>query len=150
MECASHVILMAVFTLWWAGTPKGVITSLALVNLIYIHLRCLLFPCVTREHKETVFGKHLRRQRFVSQHEALVAAIRMHVGHMSSFMGLFRSPLENAGKRTRVNASKPEKRMLSERRNFLRNPSSVLTLIDSAEVTSISSPVGCSDAAECP
>ena len=58
---------------------------------------------------------------------------------MSSFMGLFRSPLEDAGKRIRVNASKPEKRKLSERRNFLRNPSNVLILIDSAEVTSISS-----------
>src|SRR6266566_4445003 len=57
----------------------------------------------------------------------------------ASFMGLFRSPLEEAGKCTRVNASKPEKRTLSERRNFFRNPSSVLTLIDSAEVTSISS-----------
>src|SRR6266576_2809880 len=34
-------------------------------------------------------------------------------------MELFRSPWEDAGKRTRVNASKPEKRTLSERRTFL-------------------------------
>jgi hypothetical protein len=49
------------------------------VNLICIPLRCLLFPCVTREHKKTVFGKHLRRQHFVSQPEALVAAFGKNV-----------------------------------------------------------------------
>ena len=37
-----------------------------------------------------MFGKHLRRQRFVPQHEALVDVVRIHFGHMPSFIELFR------------------------------------------------------------
>src|SRR5258707_14478453 len=70
----------------WMLDLASVIIFIALADLISIRVSCLVFPCDTREHKETVFGKHLRYQHLVSQHEALVDSVRIHFGHMSSFM----------------------------------------------------------------
>src|SRR5258708_751180 len=76
----------------WMLDLARVSIFLALADLISIRLSCLVLPCDTREHKETVFGKHLRYQHLVSQHEALVDSVRMHFGHLSSFMELYGSP----------------------------------------------------------
>src|SRR5260370_39196475 len=76
----------------WMLDLARVIIFLALADPISIRVSCLVFPCDTREHKETVFGKHLRYQHLVSQHEALVGSVRIQFGLMSSFIKLFRSP----------------------------------------------------------